>query len=233
MYSDPNWSIELKKSIEMLKKISGKFKKTLADEKVDFNLKTIYDGHYNITYKGITAIKCPFDYVILQMIMHEVKPDLVIEVGSSSGGTALYLSDLMRLLKIDGEVHSIDVTDHAKNNIGEGENIKFFTEGWENYELKNADNFSKILVIEDAVHSYECTIGVLNKFAPLVSSDSYFIIEDGIVDALEMSHHFNGGPLRAIREFLRENNEFYVDRKWCDLFGKNATFNVNGYLKRK
>jgi hypothetical protein len=27
--------------------------------------------------------------------------------------------------------------------------------------------------------------------------------------------------------------EFFVDRKWCDMFGKNATFNVNGYLKKK
>lgn len=217
----------------IVRRILDIFKKVSPDEKVDFNLNSIYEGHFKITYKGITAIKCPFDYVILQMILFEVKPDLIIEIGSSSGGTALYLADLMKLFEINGEIHSIDVTDHAKKNIGHDPRIKFFDQGWENYDLKNAENFTKILVIEDAVHSYECTIGAMNKFAHLVSKDSYFIVEDGIVDALNMVHHFNGGPLKAIREFLPQNPDFFVDRKWCDLFGKNATFNVNGYLKRR
>ena len=88
------------------------------------------------------------------------------------------------------------------------------------------------MIIEDASHTYEDTIGALNKFHELVSLDSYFIIEDGIINELGLEKKYQGGPLRAIREFLPNHPDYIVDRKWCDMFGKNATFNVNGYLKK-
>jgi cephalosporin hydroxylase len=66
----------------------------------------------------------------------------------------------------------------------------------------------------------------------VVSKNSYLIVEDGIVDKLGVSKIFNGGPCKAIREFLPQHPEFVVERKWCDFFGKNATNNVNGFLKK-
>jgi cephalosporin hydroxylase len=57
-------------------------------------------------------------------------------------------------------------------------------------------------------------------------------VEDGIINELGMEKLYNGGPLKAIREFLKTDDRFEVDIKWRDMFGKNATFNVNGYLKR-
>jgi hypothetical protein len=33
-------------------------------------------------------------------------------------------------------------------------------------------------------------------------------------------------------EIINNNKDFTVDRKWCDFYGENATFNPNGYLKR-
>jgi cephalosporin hydroxylase len=36
----------------------------------------------------------------------------------------------------------------------------------------------------------------------------------------------------AIEEFLQtHSNQFEIDRKYCDMFGTNATWNPNGYLK--
>ncbi|MCR4306656.1 MAG: hypothetical protein NUV42_01675, partial [Candidatus Yonathbacteria bacterium] len=65
------------------------------DERVSFDSKTISDGHFHVTYRGISAIRCPFDYVMYQMIISELKPDLVIEIGTNHGGGALYIADLM------------------------------------------------------------------------------------------------------------------------------------------
>ena len=48
------------------------------DEYVSFDSRSIYTGHHKVTYKGIKTIKCPFDYVIFQMIIFEVRPDLII-----------------------------------------------------------------------------------------------------------------------------------------------------------
>ena len=47
-----------------------------------------------------------------------------------------------------------------------------------------------------------------------------------------MKEKYNGGPVRAIHEFLKHTPHFKIDRSWCDFFGKNATFNIDGYLKR-
>jgi cephalosporin hydroxylase len=213
-------------------KLKKVFQSTREDEKVNFDSNSLYLGHLNITYKGVKAIRCPFDYVMYQMIISEIKPDLIIEIGTSEGGSALYFSDLMDANGIEGEIHSIDITKHAEKNIRSYPRIKLFTNGWEDYDLSLTTNFKKILVIEDSAHTYECTFGAIEKFAKVVSVGSYLIVEDGIVDELGMVDHFSGGPLRAIREFLPNHPEFIVDRKWCDMFGKNATFNVNGYLKK-
>jgi cephalosporin hydroxylase len=131
-----------------------------------------------------------------------------------------------------GILHTIDIVDIVDPRVKEHNRIKFFTKGWEDYNLELTQGFEKILIIEDASHYYEDTIGILNKFYSLVSLDSYFIIEDGIINELGFEDGYKGGPLKALREFLPNHPEFIVDRKWCDMFGKNATFNVNGYLKR-
>ena len=62
---------------------------------VNFNTKSICDGHHNVTYRGVKYIRCPFDYLIYQMVINEVKPDLIIEVGTNNGGGALYMADIM------------------------------------------------------------------------------------------------------------------------------------------
>lgn len=197
----------------------------------NFNLRSIYAGHFNVTYRGIKAIRCPFDYVLYQMIISEVKPDLIIEIGTLHGGGALYMADLLNTLG-SGIIHTIDIVSINDKTVLSHPRIKLFSDGWENYDLKETKGFSKILVIEDGMHTYEHSIGAMKKFALIVSIGSYLIVEDGIIDEFGNRKKYNGGPVRAIYEFLKDNHNFEIDRKWCDFFGKNATFNVDGYLKR-
>jgi cephalosporin hydroxylase len=200
----------------------------------DFNLnvKTVFEGHHKITYRGVKAIKCPFDYVIYQMILFDIMPDLVIEIGSNKGGGALYIADILNILG-KGEVHAIDIADNFDEIVKKHPRIKTFLTGYQNYDLNEAKLFKKIIVIEDASHLYEDSIKCLNKFSPIVSSGSYYIVEDGIIDELGMRKTYNGGPKKAIKEFINENQNFRIDYKWCNMFGKNATFNINGYLIKK
>lgn len=208
-----------------------RFNKASKDEAVKITVESIDKGHHNVTYKGIRAVKCPFDYLIYQMILWEVKPDLVIEVGTNKGGGALYIADLLNLIG-KGELHTIDIVNVIDPKVKEHHRIKYFDAGWEAYDINLANGFEKVLIIEDASHQYIDTIGILNKFHNIVSKDSYFIIEDGIINELGLEKDFKGGPLKAIREFLSFHPEYSVDRRWCDMFGNNATFNVNGYLKK-
>ena len=199
-------------------------------ERVKFNLNTVNENHGRVTYRGVPMIKCPFDYVIYQMILNDVKPDLVIEIGTNTGGCALYLADIVE--KFGGQVHTIDIEKRIDPRVLGQNNIKYFTDGYEGYDLRNAANFKNILVIDDGSHQYQDVLDALKKFSPIIATGSYFIVEDGIINEIGEERRHHGGPLKAIREFMKGNREFIVDRSWCDFFGVNATFNVNGYLKK-
>ena len=129
-------------------------------------------------------------------------------------------------------VHTIDIEDRTPQEVKEHPRIKRFLHGWQGYDLKNAEGFNTILIIEDGSHTYEDTIGALTKLHHLVTPGSYLIVEDGIVSALGVDYQFNGGPLKAIREFLVSHTNFENDSQFSHMFGTNATFNVNGYLKK-
>jgi cephalosporin hydroxylase len=149
---------------------------------VSFNLKTICDGHHKTLYRGVECLKCPFDYVIYQMIVSKLKPDLIIEIGTNHGGGALYLADLLEINN-NGVIHTIDIEDKVSNELVINHpRIKRFFGGYESYMYSG--NYNKIIVIDDGSHTYSDVLHVLNKFKTIVSSDSYFIIEDGILNEL-------------------------------------------------
>lgn len=204
-----------------------------------FDLNSVYGnpvnrtGHFGVQYRGINTVKCPFDYVLYQMIFMEVKPDLIIEIGSFQGGSALYYQDLLDLIGNGAEVHTIDVENYINAElVSNNPKIKRFLGGYQNYDIKLTQGFKNILVIDDGSHQYQDVLEAFKKFSPLVSKDSYYIIEDGVLTFLEIDINFGGGPVKAINEIVKDYEDFMIDRKYCDFFGDNATFNPNGYLKR-
>lgn len=197
-----------------------------------FNFNKIVDGHHNFKYRGVTTKKCPFDYALYQMIINEVKPDLVIEIGTNHGGSSLYIADLLEIIG-NGVVHTIDIVNLVDSDLIENHNRIFrFLGGYKSYDLNLTKNYEKIIVIDDGSHMYGDVLNVLNLFKDVVSEGSYFIIEDGSLNYLGWESKYDGGPLKAIDEFVSENKNFEIDRGWCDFFGENATFNPNGYIKK-
>lgn len=191
-------------------------------------------GHFGIMYRGINCVKCPFDYVLYQMIINEVRPDLIIEIGTWNGGSALYLSDTMKNAGIHGEVHTIDIENRVQDyQILKDPCIKRFTEGFLNYDLRLTRFFKKILVIDDGSHHYEDCLDAFKMFNSIVSLGSYYIVEDSSVNVNGYVDYLGGGPWFSIQKIIEENPNFEIDRKWCDFFGTNATFNMDGYLKKK
>jgi cephalosporin hydroxylase len=192
----------------------------------------IVDGHYKVTYKGVPALKCPFDYVMYQMIVCEVKPDLIVEIGTNKGGSTLYLADLLELAN-KGEIHTIDLENNEEDSLlHRHPRVRVFKNGFRQYDLGPMKNFSTILVIDDGSHMYKDALDALAMFSPFVSKGSYFIVEDGIVTDLNNTDEYHGGPQKAIDEFIQTNPDFIIDNRWCDFFGPSSTFNVKGYLKK-
>lgn len=198
-----------------------------------YNLSGIIKGHHQVTYKNIPAVKSPFDYVMYQMLIFRLRPDLIIEIGTHKGGTALYLADLLNETG-KGELHTIDLPKNQEDPaLLQHGRIKVFKNGFREYDTKELSRYPCILVIEDGSHQYGDTLEAMEKFSPFVSQDSYLLVEDGIVTEMGVAKDFDGGPQRAIREFLAIHPEFSIDRDYCDFFGPNVTFNVNGYLKKQ
>lgn len=196
------------------------------------DLKSIELGHLKTKYRGIDMHKCPFDITIYQMIINEIKPDLIIEIGTFKGGGALYFADLLEIIG-NGEVHTINIIDDVDDpQVINNSRIKRFTEGYQNYDINLTKGFEKILIIDDGSHKSLDVLNAFNKFKSLVTNGSYYIIEDGVLSELGYGSTYDGGPLKVMNDIIKNNNDFIVDRHWCDFFGKNATFNPDGFLRK-
>jgi cephalosporin hydroxylase len=199
----------------------------------DVSLKSIEIGHLNTKYRGIEMYKSPFDFMIYQMIVNEVMPDLIIEIGTFKGGGALYFADLLDQIG-KGIVHTINILDDINDPLVlNNKRIKRFVHGYQNYDITLAQSFEKILIVDDGSHQSYDVLDAFNKLNSLVSKGSYYIIEDGILSELGYADSYNGGPLKIMDTIIDNNLHFEVDRKWCDFYGKNVTFNPDGYLKKK
>ena len=42
----------------------------------------------NTYWRGVPVLKCPLDLWVYQEILHEVRPDLIVEAGTKHGGSA-------------------------------------------------------------------------------------------------------------------------------------------------
>jgi cephalosporin hydroxylase len=197
-------------------------------------LMSIQNGTLAFTHRGVVMQKNPFDVALYQKLIWETKPRTIVEIGSNAGGSALWFADLLRMFGIDGHVHSLDI---RKPDLASGEGFTFY----EGDGRRVGDAFSPswverqprpLLVIEDADHVCATTAAVLAHFGPLMRSGEYIVVEDAILTAMGVEHLYDGGPRRAIREFLAANTGFEIDTAYCDYFGSNVTWNVDGFLRR-
>lgn len=185
------------------------------------------------TWMGVSTLKNPLDAWIYQEILYRVQPDIVIEIGSYNGGSTLYLAHLLDIIG-KGQIISIDIdrTHYAVKH----ERITAITGDSSAPEtIAQVAGFcdgQKVLVIHDGNHHREYVRRELDLYAPFVSVDSYFIVEDGIMDLYRPGDgigDFKDGPLPAIEEFLRKNTDFVVDTT-CERY--IITYNPKGFLLR-
>jgi tRNA (mo5U34)-methyltransferase len=197
-------------------------------------LDQIQKGTMSYSYKGIPCQKNPFDLALYQMLISEVRPRTIVEIGSFRGGSALWFADTMKAISLPPNVHSVDI-----------EPVGIVTEGV-TFHRGDANDLSLTLtqalmrtlprpwlVIEDSPHHAQTTLAVLEFFHSWLDVDEYIVVEDGIVRELGIARDFDGGPLVAISRFMTSHPaEYEIDRRYCDWFGDNVTYNVDGFLRR-
>tara|TARA_R110000868_G_scaffold10697_8_gene51975 strand:+ start:4251 stop:5381 length:1131 start_codon:yes stop_codon:yes gene_type:complete len=198
-------------------------------------LDAVQKGTMRYTYKGVNCLKNPFDIALYLQLIWEVKPRTIFEIGSFDGGSALFLADMCTMMGLETNILSVDIEPRTRP---QDDRIQFFVS--DAHELEKLFSEEKMkslprpfLIIEDGNHNYDLSISVLNFFEKWLEPGEYICVEDGIADTFSVEERYDGGPNRAIKEFLTETSgDFEIDKKYCDYFGYNVTWNTNGYLRR-
>ncbi len=191
---------------------------------------------FNYRYRGVTMLKNPFDIALYPMLLWQLKPMTIIEIGSQSGGSALWFGDLLNNIGVDGHIYSIDV---VKVDSVSHPRVTFMAGDGRNLATCLSESFlaqlpKPWLVIEDADHQYETSIAALRFFHQWLQPGDYIVVEDGIISDLVEIPGCNSGPHQALKEFLGVHaNEYEMDVNYCDFFGHNFTWCTNGFLRRK
>ncbi|HAF03592.1 MAG TPA: hypothetical protein DCO65_06325 [Spartobacteria bacterium] len=180
-----------------------------------------------VRYRGVLAWKNVFDLWVIQEIIHETQPEVVIEIGCKFGGTTLWLSDIMKTVA-SGRVLSIDL---ARPAIPFPDNVDFIQGNSISDEtlakVRKRAQGKRAMVIADGNHTADHVLQELRFYGPLVASGCYFIAEDGIVDVMEWEK-FTPGPLVAVQRFLTQTDDFEIDR---DREKFILTYAPGGFLK--
>lgn len=189
--------------------------------------KLVFD---RVAYRGVPAWKNVLDLWIYQEIIWESGLEVVIEIGARHGGTTLWLSDLLRNFRGEsGTVISIDLERPAAPlppNVHFicGDSIAPATIA----EARSVCAGRKTLVIADGNHAADHVLQEMRGYGPLVSMESYFIAEDGIVDVMNWKE-YTPGPMVAAQRFLAETDEFVLDRSPEKFL---LTYAPGGFLRR-
>ena len=168
--------------------------------------------------------KNPLECWIYQDIIFNKQPDVIIETGTASGGSALFFASICELLD-HGRVITIDIQESDTNIQTKykcGERITILKGVSMSAEIidevkKLIKPNEKVMVSLDSDHNAPNVFSELVFYAPIVTEGQYMVVEDT----------YQGGPKEAIKSFLEINKDFRIDR---DVEWGEESFNSGGYL---
>jgi len=200
------------------------------EDYLDYFHNNLHEKEEEVKWMGKKAKKFPMDAWTYQEIIHETKPDVIVEIGNLNGGSTLFLANMLDLQN-SGKVLALDI-DHSKIDFSHPR-IAWITGDANSPEMlsrvaASIGDSRRVLVIEDSSHTFENTLAVLRNYNRFVNVGSYFIVEDGVckypfVDGPKP------GPYEAVQQFLKENSDFEVDKSREKFV---LTYNPSGYLRR-
>ena len=202
-------------------------------------------GKYLCVYRGIDMLKGPEDMAILYQMLWHVKPRTVIELGSYTGASALWIADSLNGANIECSVFSTDIDLsllHSDISSFKPPNLSFIEGDCNHIENVFPSEFLKaqphpFVVIDDAHVNFD---KVMDYFHCHLIPGDYIICEDtcpnvpaSALDSSEYKEPLGFEKLHSWKKFLNRHHDMYaVDSFYSDLFGYNASSNWNGYVRR-
>lgn len=219
--------------------------KELQDAARQFNTISNRDQYsYNFSWMGRPIIQYPQDMVMMQELIWDIKPDLIIETGIAHGGSLIYYASIMELIG-KGEILGIDI-DIREHNRKEIEShpmfkrIKMIQGSAIDLKIieqvkKHAEGKKTIMVSLDSNHTHDHVLEELKLYSPFVTVGSYCVVFDTIVEdlpkgSIDRPWDVGNNPKTAVFEFMKTNNNFVIDKQ----IDNKLLISVapDGYLKR-
>ena len=154
-----------------------------SDVSVEANLAQL-PGKYYIRHRGCMLMKTTNDLIVLKELLGSVRPATVIELGTYTGGSALWMADMLELEGVSSTaIYSMDInlaTVQEQVKEIKPANVTFMQ--GDSHKIAEAlpTEFLQSLphpwvVIDDA---HENVAGVLEHFARHMITDDYLVVED-------------------------------------------------------
>jgi cephalosporin hydroxylase len=185
---------------------------------------------------GILTYQNPDDVWIIQEIISEIRPDFVVETGTFLGGSAALWATILVQVNPQGRVISVDTEDNvttARELPIVRERVEYLVGGSTDPDMvkqvKDRVQGKSVLIILDSDHSRDHVLKELEVYSPLVQVGGYLIVQDSNINGHPVLPEYGPGPMEAIEEFLKSNDEFEVDSTRERLL---HTLHPKGYLRR-
>ena len=195
------------------------------------------EGKYLGFYRGIDLLKGPEDlFILYQMFWHVT----VIELGSFTGASALWMADALKGSNIECNVFSVNIDLsllHPLIKSLQPPNLSFFEGDCNEIEEVFPTRFLNeqphpIIVIDDV---HENSENIMEYFHKHLIPGDYIICEDTNPNLPNQmtGGHWGFDKLHAFSKFLSKHGDVYaIDSFFTNFFGYNASSNWNGYARR-
>lgn len=171
-----------------------------------------------IYWAGRPLFKSIYDLATYPMLIAELQPQAIIELGSGSGASAIWLADVVGAHGLNSAIVSID---HRPVGIVDPR-VTFLNGDIADLEALLDPHVASLrhpwLVIEDA-HAHVAK--VLGYFDEHLRSGDYMIIEDSLPKRREL-----------LQFATAARDRYYLDTLYLDLFGQNTTCAIDSIFRR-
>lgn len=176
--------------------------------------------HTTLTWAGLPLVKSVYDAAIIPMLISEVRPTTIIELGSGSGASAIWMADAAASAGLKPTVLSVDQNPVAVRDArvtfrrGDLTEVEMVLDRAELAALPHP-----WLIVEDAHVNVD---KVLTHFDAVLRSGDYLMVEDSIVKRDELLAFVDSADRR-----------YDLDTRYTDAFGENVTSAVDSIFLRR
>lgn len=176
------------------------------------------DDMLTVRWLGRPIYQYPLDAWLIQEMVGEIGPELIIETGTWLGGSAFFYANLCDLMG-QGEVISIDLAPkgtmpHPRITYITGSSVDPAIVSIVAKRVSQLEQ-RRVLVILDSDHTAGHVLKELEAYAPFVHVGGYVHVQDGSIDELPIFKafvkRFGPGPTAAVKAFLSNHPSFIRD----------------------